>query len=71
MRWKDRGNTSQGERHEEEPCNEQRGRNDISPHRLYVEEHRRAPMDLLKCHIPLFDEARDVEAYLDWEIKGD
>ncbi|RDX81300.1 hypothetical protein CR513_38046, partial [Mucuna pruriens] len=39
----------------EEPCNEQRRRNDYSSHHPYAEEHKRAPMDLLKYHIPPFN----------------
>ncbi|RDX92773.1 hypothetical protein CR513_25048, partial [Mucuna pruriens] len=45
--------------HEEEPHNERRRRNDISPYRPYIEESKRAPMDTLKRHIPPCDGAGD------------
>ncbi|RDY03436.1 hypothetical protein CR513_12979, partial [Mucuna pruriens] len=45
-------------------------RNQYSPHHPYVKEHKRATMDPLKYHIPPFSRARDVETYLDWEMKG-
>ncbi|RDY08461.1 hypothetical protein CR513_07305, partial [Mucuna pruriens] len=34
-----------------------------------MEEHKRALMGPLKCHIPPIHGGRDVETYLDWEMK--
>ncbi|RDX87006.1 hypothetical protein CR513_31575, partial [Mucuna pruriens] len=41
----------------------------ISPHQEEVKGLRRASMDALKCHVPPFTGARDLEMYLDWEMK--
>ncbi|RDX59631.1 hypothetical protein CR513_61841, partial [Mucuna pruriens] len=46
-----------------------RKEDDNSPYCTYAEEHKKALMNLLKCHIPPFNGAGDVETYFDWEIK--
>ncbi|RDX94571.1 hypothetical protein CR513_23031, partial [Mucuna pruriens] len=69
-------------RYEEEPHKDRRERRYEEPHherKRYFESPqrdervvpRRAPMDALKYRIPPFVGDRDVESYLDWEIKVD
>ncbi|RDX60211.1 hypothetical protein CR513_61660, partial [Mucuna pruriens] len=36
-----------------------------------VDVLRRAPINALKCRVPLFRSEGDVESYLDWEMKVD
>ncbi|RDY11052.1 hypothetical protein CR513_04337, partial [Mucuna pruriens] len=49
-------------RYEEEPRRERK---------RYEEDPRRAPLDALKCKIPLFIRNKDAESYLEWEMKID
>ncbi|RDX89095.1 hypothetical protein CR513_29220, partial [Mucuna pruriens] len=44
-------------------------RNSTKKEQGEVEVLRRAPMNSLKCHVPTFIGEKDVESYLEWEIK--
>ncbi|RDY09842.1 hypothetical protein CR513_05731, partial [Mucuna pruriens] len=58
-------------RQEEKPHRDKRERTekrfDETPHRdrKYIEDHKRAPLDALKCKIPMFVADGDVEPFLD------
>ncbi|RDX75671.1 hypothetical protein CR513_44425, partial [Mucuna pruriens] len=56
-------------RHEKESRRKESYEEEPRRMRKYKEDLRRAPLDTLKCKIPLFVKDGDVESYLKWKMK--